>query len=68
MPSGKVRYAKLSSANGGQINSQKETSPAKESLKPKRCPEPTEAARAVPSMTFRILITSPHPSQRSHRV
>lgn len=38
MPSGKVRYAKLSSANGGQINSQKETSPAKESLKPKRCP------------------------------
>ncbi|XDB53655.1 hypothetical protein ABFV05_007271 [Capra hircus] len=27
MPSGKVRYAKLSSADGGQINSQKETSP-----------------------------------------
>ncbi|KAJ1058805.1 hypothetical protein K5549_019563, partial [Capra hircus] len=31
MPSGKVRYAKLSSADGGQINSQKETSPAKKS-------------------------------------
>ncbi|XP_040095269.1 transmembrane protein 230-like [Oryx dammah] len=38
MPSGKVRYAKLSSPDGGHINSQKETSPAKESLKPKRCP------------------------------
>lgn len=29
---------KAPAANGGQINSQKETSPAKESLKPKRCP------------------------------
>ncbi|KAF4025117.1 hypothetical protein G4228_017184 [Cervus hanglu yarkandensis] len=38
MPSGKVRYAKLPSPDGGHINSQKETSPAKESLKPKRCP------------------------------
>ena len=38
MPSGKVRYAKLSSPGGGHINRQKETSPAKESLKPKRCP------------------------------
>lgn len=38
MPSGKVRYAKLPSPDDGHINSQKETSPAKESLKPKRCP------------------------------
>ena len=38
MPSGKVRYAKLPSRDGGHINSQKEAAPAKESLKPKRCP------------------------------
>ncbi|CAN0164062.1 unnamed protein product [Rangifer tarandus platyrhynchus] len=38
MPSGKVRYAKLPSPDGGHINSQKETSPAKKILKPKRCP------------------------------
>ncbi|KAB0355649.1 hypothetical protein FD755_021590 [Muntiacus reevesi] len=37
MPSGKVRYAKLPSPDGGHSNSQKKTSPAKESLKPERC-------------------------------